>query len=73
MWFSGEDSELVRPIEAEDLAIWLLISTVSYLDFQPSYKSGYWQIDSVGSWKLALLVKNTVVMGSALDLRYYPN
>ncbi|XP_027095896.2 uncharacterized protein [Coffea arabica] len=69
MWFSGEDSELVRPIEAEDLAIWLLVSTVSCLDFQPSYKSGDWQMDSVGSWKLALLVKNTVVMGSALDLR----
>ncbi|KAL3511024.1 hypothetical protein ACH5RR_030425 [Cinchona calisaya] len=69
MWFSRGDSELVQPIDSEDLAIWLIISTVSHPEFQCGYQSGDWEMDSAGSWRLALLVKNMVVIGSPLDLR----
>lgn len=71
MCFSRGDTKLSQPIGSEDLAIWLLISTVPYPEFQQGYQSVDWQTNSVGSWRLALLVKNMVVMGSPLDMRYF--
>ncbi|XP_059655666.1 uncharacterized protein LOC132302749 [Cornus florida] len=57
------------PMQEEDMAIWLLISTVSDSDVQQGYRSSDCKINPVGWWRLALLVKNIVILGNALDPR----
>lgn len=70
MSFSGSSgNKLALPAHGEDVAIWLLVSTISDPDLHHSYESDDSQIDTVGCWKLALLIKDFVIMGSALDLR----
>lgn len=72
--FSGSsENKLALPTHGEDVAIWILVSTNSPPDLQHSHESGDLQIDSVGCWKLALLVKDFALMGNALDLRYFQN
>lgn len=74
MSFSGSsDNKLALPTHGEDVAIWILVSTNSVPDLQHSHESGDSQIDTVGCWRLALLVKDFVLMGNALDLRYFQN
>ncbi|KAL5553593.1 hypothetical protein UlMin_040994 [Ulmus minor] len=55
-----------QPLEGENIAVWLLVSVMSDSDAQDDYISGY-RMNSVGWWRLALLVKNTVILGSAMD------
>ncbi|KAM7468461.1 hypothetical protein LguiB_016023 [Lonicera macranthoides] len=64
----GENHDFV-PLDGEDVAIWLLISTVSGPDVQNDYQSSGCQNNPVECWRLALLVKNMVILGNALDPR----
>lgn len=60
-----------RPSEEEDSAIWLLVSTISDSDAQHDRMSSDCQKNPVRLWRLALLVKNMVILGSPLDPRCY--
>ncbi|KAL7163734.1 hypothetical protein ACSBR2_039788 [Camellia fascicularis] len=55
------------PIEGEDVAIWIFVSTVCNSDVQHDLESSNHKINPVGFWRLALLAKNRVILGSALD------
>lgn len=57
------------PLEGQDIAVWLLVSTISDSDAQRNYVQGDFQNNSEGRWRLALLVKDKVVLGRALDPR----
>uniref|UniRef100_A0A6N2M7V0 FYR C-terminal domain-containing protein n=1 Tax=Salix viminalis TaxID=40686 RepID=A0A6N2M7V0_SALVM len=70
LWFS-ENSECysLPPLDGEDIAIWLLVSTIPELETQEDYISSDCGINPVGWWRLALLVKNMLILGGALDPR----
>lgn len=71
MWFSeSTNDDSFSPLDGEDIAIWLLVSVVSDSDAEHDYIPGNYRAKSIGWWKLALLVKNTIIFGSALDPRY---
>ncbi|XP_052187785.1 uncharacterized protein LOC127798326 isoform X2 [Diospyros lotus] len=57
------------PIEGEDMAIWLLISTNFNSDVQHVFESSDHHKNPLDHWRLALLVKDRVIFGSALDPR----
>ncbi|XP_024956196.1 uncharacterized protein LOC102628159 isoform X2 [Citrus sinensis] len=57
------------PSVGEDSAIWLLVSTISDSDAQHNCMSRDCQKNPVRFWRLALLVKNRVILGSPLDPR----
>lgn len=59
------------PSVGEDSAIWLLVSTISDSDAQHNCMSRDCQKNPVRFWRLALLVKNRVILGSPLDPRCY--
>lgn len=52
----------------EDVAVCLLVSS-SDSDPQQDYESGDCHPNPVGQWRLALMVKNMVIFGTALDSR----
>ncbi|XP_024192657.1 uncharacterized protein LOC112196523 isoform X3 [Rosa chinensis] len=54
--------------EGEDVAVCLLVSSSDF-DAQQDYESGDCHPNPVGRWRLALMVKNTVIFGTALDSR----
>ncbi|PQP91673.1 uncharacterized protein Pyn_09746 [Prunus yedoensis var. nudiflora] len=56
-------------LEGEDIAVWLLVSSSSDSDAQQDYVSDDCDSNSVGRWRLALMVKNMLIFGSALDPR----
>lgn len=60
----------VSPFD-EDFAMWLLVSADSESDAQHNYMSQDYQSNSAGLWRLALLVKNTVLLGTTLDPRCF--
>ncbi|KAF8399648.1 hypothetical protein HHK36_015517 [Tetracentron sinense] len=69
-WFSGASEDCAfLPSKGEDIAVWLLVSTVSDSEAQNDYQSNDCSTSTVGSWRLALLVKNTVILGGSLDPR----
>ncbi|XP_057961058.1 uncharacterized protein LOC131153051 isoform X2 [Malania oleifera] len=72
MWFpeQGEKHAFLPPDE-EDMAVWLFVSTVADRDarVQHDHQSGDGQKNQIRQWRLALLVKNMVILGSPLDLR----
>ncbi|KAL5759341.1 hypothetical protein ACOSQ2_018179 [Xanthoceras sorbifolium] len=57
------------PSEGEDIAIWLLVQSISDSDAQHDNTSSDCQFNPVRLWRLALLVKNMVILGSPLDPR----
>ncbi|PON97232.1 Guanine nucleotide-binding protein, beta subunit [Trema orientale] len=68
MWFSDQaNDDPFLPLDGEDIAVWLLVSATSDSDAEHDYISGDYQTKSVGWWRLALLVKNMVILGTALD------
>lgn len=70
IWFSEHSkNHSSPPLEGEDIAIWFLVSTVHESDAQHDYESNECQRNPVGRWRLALLVKNTMILGKALDIR----
>ncbi|PQQ04543.1 uncharacterized protein Pyn_31565 [Prunus yedoensis var. nudiflora] len=56
-------------LEGEDIAVWLLVSSSSDSDAQQDYVSDDCDLNPAGRWRLALMVKNMVIFGSALDPR----
>ncbi|KAJ0037653.1 hypothetical protein Pint_23475 [Pistacia integerrima] len=70
LWFSKhhENNSFLQS-EGEDIAIWLLVSTASVSEAQHNHISSDCQTNPVRFWRLALLVKNTVILGSTLDPR----
>lgn len=69
-WFSKHhENNHFLPLEREDIAIWLLVSTASVSVAQHNHISSDCQTNPVRVWRLALLVKNTVILGSTLDPR----
>ena len=54
--------------EGEDAAVCLLVSS-SDSEPQQDYESGDCRPNPVGQWRLALMVKNMVIFGTALDSR----
>ncbi|KAK3027272.1 hypothetical protein RJ639_041218, partial [Escallonia herrerae] len=65
----GGENHALLPKDGQDMAIWLLISTVSDPVFQHGYQSIDCQVSPLGLWRLAVVVKNMVIMGDALDPR----
>ncbi|GMP93787.1 hypothetical protein CsSME_00043488 [Camellia sinensis var. sinensis] len=55
------------PIEGEDVAIWIFVSTVCNSDVQHDLESSNHKINPVGFWRLALLAKNRVILGMLLQ------
>ncbi|OMO72056.1 hypothetical protein COLO4_27850 [Corchorus olitorius] len=66
--FSEENDCSYLPLE-ENIAVWLLISTVSDSDAQHKHSSSHCQENPPRWWRLALLVKDRVILGSTLDPR----
>ncbi|XVF85783.1 hypothetical protein PTKIN_Ptkin17bG0145400 [Pterospermum kingtungense] len=62
-------SFLPLEIEGEDIAVWLLVSTVSDSDVQHEHVSSNFEANQCRCWRLALLVKDKVILGSTLDPR----
>ncbi|CAA2997618.1 uncharacterized protein LOC111396224 isoform X3 [Olea europaea subsp. europaea] len=67
MWFSGMGENQIPPVQNKDMAVWLLISTLSDTDSQRCQSSGRGQANLARCWRLALLAKNMVIMGRTLD------
>ncbi|EEF50725.1 conserved hypothetical protein [Ricinus communis] len=65
--FSGHS--INHSLPHEDIAIWFLVSTAPDSDALHDYGSSHSQINPVGYWRLALLMKNSLILGSALDPR----
>lgn len=51
----------------EDIVVWLLVSTDPDSTAQYEHKSGPCQANPARCWRLALLIKNMVILGSQLD------
>ncbi|KAL2576486.1 hypothetical protein AAZV13_16G079900 [Glycine max] len=71
LWYSEQrDICWFSPIE-EDVAMWLFVSTTSDLDSCHNHvsTSSSYDIHTARSWRLALLMKNSIIFGSPLDLR----
>ena len=72
MWFSKHNENYTfLPLGGESIAVWLLVSTLSDSDTQHDNQMNDCQTNPVGWWRLALLVKNMVILGSALDPRCF--
>ena len=72
MWFSKHnENNTFLPLEGESLAVWLLVSTLSDFDTQHDNQMNDCQMNPVGWWRLALLVKNMVILGSTLEPRCF--
>ncbi|KAL2576488.1 hypothetical protein AAZV13_16G079900 [Glycine max] len=70
LWYSEQrDICWFSPIE-EDVAMWLFVSTTSDLDSCHNHvsTSSSYDIHTARSWRLALLMKNSIIFGSPLDL-----
>ncbi|KAL6192894.1 hypothetical protein ACLB2K_033980 [Fragaria x ananassa] len=61
-------SKTLSSYEGEDVAICLLVLS-SDSDAQHDYELGNCHPNPVGRWRLALMVKNMVILGTALDSR----
>lgn len=72
LWFSEHlENNSFLPSEEEDIALWLLVSTISGSDTQHHHISNNsCPSNPVRFWRLALLVKNVMVLGGLLDSRY---
>ncbi|XP_050203355.1 uncharacterized protein LOC126653495 isoform X2 [Mercurialis annua] len=70
MCFSEHSMNHSRPhSENEDISIWCLVFTAPHSDALHDYGSSDFLINSVGGWRVALLVKDTLILGNALDPR----
>ncbi|GLT36955.1 hypothetical protein SLA2020_113000 [Shorea laevis] len=66
-WVSkNTDNCCLLPSET-NVAVWLLVSNFSESGASYKHTSGHCQENPVKRWRLALLVKNMVILGSALD------
>ncbi|KAK4842534.1 hypothetical protein QYF36_023324 [Acer negundo] len=67
LFLERNENNSFLPSEGKDIAIWLLVQSVSD-DARHDYSSDC-QTNPIGLWRLALLVKNMVILGSPLDPR----
>ncbi|GAU43000.1 hypothetical protein TSUD_188740 [Trifolium subterraneum] len=69
-WHS-EQRETCVYLPTEDVAMWFLVSTPSDFDYCQNHvsTSSHHDVHTARSWRLALLVKNSIVFGSPLDPR----
>ncbi|XP_012438482.1 uncharacterized protein LOC105764453 isoform X1 [Gossypium raimondii] len=66
-WFSKHKDSSFLPLEGKDVAIWLLVLTNS--GAQHEHLSSNRLANTSRWWRLALLVKDTMILGSTLDPR----
>ncbi|KAF5205177.1 Dna binding protein [Thalictrum thalictroides] len=68
--FSGTSVDVdFLSFDDEDIAVWLLVSAVWDSEVQFDHKANGINMSANGSWRLALLVDNRVIMGKPLDPR----
>ncbi|XP_027916913.1 uncharacterized protein LOC114176166 isoform X1 [Vigna unguiculata] len=70
-WYSQQrETSWFSPLE-EDVAMWLFVSTYSDQEFfqNPISTSSSFDIHTARSWRLALVMKNSINFGSPLDIR----
>ncbi|KAL9225868.1 hypothetical protein vseg_001745 [Gypsophila vaccaria] len=66
-WFSGHNEvDISCPADGKDAALWVLMCTSSDSNVPSASFSSNYHLNSDHSWRLGLLVKNTVIMGAAL-------
>ncbi|RZC61016.1 hypothetical protein C5167_022772 [Papaver somniferum] len=65
---SCEDPAFFSPND-EGMAVWVLIYAAGDSEIQYQHRSSGIKPRPTGCWRLALLVKNTLILGSALDSR----
>ncbi|RVW57988.1 Replication protein A 70 kDa DNA-binding subunit B [Vitis vinifera] len=66
---SFQSACLVSKVRGGKHSVWLLVATLSDSDTQHDNQMNDCQTNPVGWWRPALLVKNMVILGSALDPR----
>ncbi|KAJ7943316.1 DNA binding protein [Quillaja saponaria] len=70
IWFSEHrEACSFLPSDRRDIAVWLFVCITSDLESQHNHMSIDCQPDPARSWRLALLVKNIMILGSPLDPR----
>ncbi|KAK4263611.1 hypothetical protein QN277_029000 [Acacia crassicarpa] len=57
------------PSEEGDIAMWLLVSSPSDIESPHDFISSHCQINTARNWRLALLVKNDMILGSSFNIR----
>ncbi|KAI9105096.1 hypothetical protein K1719_022812 [Acacia pycnantha] len=57
------------PSEEDDIAMWLLVSSPSDIESPHDFISSHCQINTARNWRLALLVKNDMILGSSFNIR----
>lgn len=67
---SCEDPAFFSPND-EGMAVWVLIYAAGDSEIQYQHRSSGIKPRPTGCWRLALLVKNTLILGSALDSRCF--
>ena len=70
LWFTDQ----VEPCsfhtsEEGDIAMCLLVSTFSDIESPHDFTSSHCQINTATSWRLALLVKDDMILGSSFNIR----
>ncbi|MCH88968.1 F/Y rich carboxy-terminal protein, partial [Trifolium medium] len=68
-FWQSEQRETRVYLPTEDAAMWFLVSTPSDFDCCENHvsTSSHQDVHTARSWRLALLVKNSIVFGSPLD------
>ncbi|KAF6140079.1 hypothetical protein GIB67_001820 [Kingdonia uniflora] len=69
IYFSKSSRNLPYLPNGEDIGIWLLVFASCDSESQNDYQTNGINASSNGCWRLALLVKDTVIFGRALDPR----
>ncbi|PIA28771.1 hypothetical protein AQUCO_06700053v1 [Aquilegia coerulea] len=67
--FSGTSVDGFLSFDDEDIAVWLLVSAVWDSEVRFDHKANGINTSANGSWRLALLVNNRVILGQPLDPR----
>ncbi|KAL5725790.1 hypothetical protein ACHQM5_008894 [Ranunculus cassubicifolius] len=62
-------SEISKDLDYEDIAVWLLVSCVCDSEVSYDHQATTDNMYGDGSWRLALLVDNMVILGNTLDPR----
>jgi hypothetical protein len=73
LWHSEKRETCVYLLPTDDVAMWFLVSTPSDVDCCQNHvsSSSHHDVHTARSWRLALLVKNSIFFGSPLDPRYH--
>lgn len=70
LWFSEQEEQCsLLSSEECDIAMWLLVSTASDVESPHNFISSHCQINTARSWRLALLAKNDMILGTSFNIR----